>query len=394
MFRVERATLLLFLALLSGCQFAFTGVEVKPVHSSVQKPSNVAVYVAIKDGDVRLTDLDESNFTVYENDKAIDKSQARLTLLVPDAAVVHHVLLLLDLSGELAQQQREDLERAVAGFVQSVSKSEGVSVFGFDGGTEIRKLGEFQAGYSGEVRLAGLVAGDPSRNLNGAAILALKRLNAQLMRIKRPVRVGTLVVFTRGPDVAARETSDTVYSALSTSAYHAFAVGVKSEQSYYLDDVGPSGKVEAESATALGPAFLEAARLVNDARASHYLIQYCSPARAGKPIVRLEVKYVNPAGEERSGDVELGFDASGFGPGCDPTSPPTFQTPAKDPWDMDLAPESNDAAPAPRAPSGAPPAAAEPPADATTPAPPPGAATGDEEDDGAIVPPPDASGYE
>lgn len=392
MFRVERAALLLFLALLSGCQFALTSVEVKPVHSSVQKPSNVAVYVAIKDGDARLTDLDESNFAVYEDDKLIDKSQARLTLLDQAAVAVHHVLLLLDLSGELDQGQREELERAVAGFVQSVTKSESVSVFGFDGGDAIKKLGEFPAGHSGEIRLSGLVPGDPSRNLNGAAISALKRLNAQLMRIKRPVHVGTLVVFTRGPDVAARETSDAVYTALSTSAYHAFAVGVKSEGSYYLDDVGPSGKAVAESATALGPAFQEAARLVNDARASHYLIQYCSPARAGTPIARLEVRYVNQAGEERTGDVELGFDASGFGPGCDPTSTPTFQVAARDPWDMELAPKGSDASAAPS--SGTP--RASKPADGgpAPPAAPPMAPAGDEDDEDTIVPPPDDSGYE
>src|SRR5688572_26527133 len=113
MFRVERALLLSLLTLLSGCQFAFTSVEVKPVRSSVQRPSNVAVYVAIKDGDTRLTDLDESNFAVYENNQLIDKGQARLTLLAPDAAVVHHALLLLDLSGELDQRQRDELERAV-----------------------------------------------------------------------------------------------------------------------------------------------------------------------------------------------------------------------------------------------------------------------------------------
>lgn len=391
MFRVEHVLLLSLLALLSGCQFNFTNVEVKPVHSSVQKPSNVAFYVAIKDGDRRLTELDESNFAVYENDKLIDPSQTRLTLLDRDKAVVHHTLLLLDLSGELDPPQREALERAAAGFVQSVTKGEDVSVFGFDGTKQLRKLGEFKMGHAGDVRLTGLASGDPSRNLNGAAILAIKQLNAQLMRVKRPVRSGSLVVFTRGPDVAARETSDTVYSALSTSAYHAFAVGVKSEGNYYLDDVGPSGKVEAESASALGPAFLEAARLVNDARESHYLIQYCSPARAGTPIVRLEVKYVNQAGDERRGDVELGFDANGFGPGCDPRSTPTFRTSARDPSEMEVAPEKD--ARAPRAPTEAqPPASPGQSEQPATPAAPD--ATTDDEDDGAIVPPPDSSGYE
>ena len=60
MSRIAYTLLILFLALLPGCGFSLSGVEVKPVHSSVQKPSNVAIYVAIKDGKAPLTDLDES----------------------------------------------------------------------------------------------------------------------------------------------------------------------------------------------------------------------------------------------------------------------------------------------------------------------------------------------
>lgn len=387
MSRAAHWVLILFLAFLPGCGFSLSGVEVKAIHSSVQKPSNVAIYVAIKDGKTPLTELDESNFAVFEDEKLLDHSQTRLTLLPEDAAVVRHVLLLLDLSSA----PDETLAGAVEGFVQSITKTQSVSVFGFDGGNELRKLGEFQVGHSGEVRLSGLTPGNPSRNLNGAVLSALKRLNAQLMRIKRPVHVGTLVVFTRGPDIAARETSDTVYTALDSSTYDAFSVGVKSNEAYYLDDVGPSGKVEAESASALGPAFQEVARLVNDTQASHYLLQYCSPARAGTPILRLQVRYANASGEERTGDLELGFDASGFGPGCDPKSTPTFQKSAKDPWNMDIAPTGSATEPAGKSPSGGATSTSSnpPPAPPMSPTGPP-----HDEDDDTIVPPPDGSGYE
>src|SRR6187200_342693 len=156
MFRAERCVLLLILALVTGCQFALGGVEVQPVRSSVQKPSNIAIYVAIKDGDQPLTDLDESNFSVFENDKLIDKSQAQLRLLEQDTVAVHHVLLLLDLSGDLDASTEARLASAVEGFVQSVAKTQNVSVFGFDGSTQIRALGEYQAGHSGKVQLTGL----------------------------------------------------------------------------------------------------------------------------------------------------------------------------------------------------------------------------------------------
>lgn len=376
--------------LLSGCQFALGGVELKPINSSVQKPSNVAIYVAVKDGDRPVTELSESNFSIYENDKPLDKGQAQLTLLDRDIAAIHHVLVLVDLSGELDSSYQKQLTTGLESFVQTTTPTQSVSVFGFDGSERIWSLGEFQKGHSGAVELRDLRAGDPSRNLNGAVTEALKRLDAELMRQKRPVRVGTLVVFTKGPDVAGRATGDALYSAIEDTGYDVFAIGVQSEDNGYLDDIGSSGTFEAESLSGLGPVFQEAALALRAAYGRYYLVQYCSAARAGTPTMKLEVKYTNKEGEERSGDLELGFDASGFGPGCDPNSKPTFRVAAKDPWEMDTADEPE--APSPPAGNATP---ANPPSQGTSstpPASPPTTEPGD--DDDAIVPPPDKPGYE
>jgi hypothetical protein len=81
------------------------------------------------------------------------------------------------------------------------------------------------------------------------------------------------------------------------------------------------------------------------------------------------------------GDLELGFDASGFGPGCDPKSTPSFQTSAKDPWEMEAAPAETPAT--------------EPANTGATQSSPATAPANDaDEDDDAIVPPPDKAGYE
>jgi hypothetical protein len=56
----------------------------------------------------------------------------------------------------------------------------------------------------------------------------------------------------------------------------------------------------------------------------YYLVSYCSPARAGTRRLRLEVTFATTEGEEKSGSVEQEFDANGFGPGCDPKTPPRF----------------------------------------------------------------------
>jgi len=372
-----------FVLLLGGCQFAMGGVELKPVHSSVQKPSNVAVYVAVSDGDEPLDELDESHFTVFENDNRLDKTQTQLTLLERDQVAVHHVLLLVDLSGQLTEPSRASLKRALEGFAETVTKTQGLSIFAFDGGTEIWNLGEFPKGAA-QITIGELKSGDPSRNLNGAILAGLKRLDAHLMRVKRPIRVGTLVTLTRGPDVAGRETQQTVMDALDASPHEAFSVGLVGEDNYYLDDIGPAGKTEASSLDTMGVALEEAARRLERAHNRYYLVQYCSPARAGTPTFRLVVTYTNKEGHERSGALELAFDASGFGPGCDPRAPPRFQVAAKEPWEIDARPRDDASKSSPS--SGAEPTPSTPGAE-------PNLDT-DEDGDEGIVPPPDKPGYE
>jgi len=61
-----------------------------------------------------------------------------------------------------------------------------------------------------------------------------------------------------------------------------------------------------------------------DARTkSFYLLSYCSPARAGKHEVRVEAVVKEGKGE-KTGSLVSSFDATGFAPGCDPSTPPSF----------------------------------------------------------------------
>jgi len=363
------------------------GVEVKPVGSSVQKPSNVAVYVAVSDGAEPLDELDESHFRVYENEQLLERAQTQLTLLERERAAYHQLLLLVDLSGKRDEAAQQRLTRALTNFVSSVARQQTVSVFGFDGSTKIWKLGEFQRGHTGEITLERLEASDPSRNLNGAVVQALDKLGAELMRVRRPVRVGTLVVFTSGPDTAGRQSGEALYDAIQASDYDLFALGPHAEDVSHLDEIGRSGKVEAKSPDDLGPAFAEASGLVNRALARYYLVQYCSPARAGTPTLRLEVSTTNESGEQRTGDVELAFDASGFGPGCDPKATPKFSVAARPPWEME-APDDSERGPRPEQQRGG---VKRPPSPPAGPSAPP---VEDEDQGDVIVPPPDKPGYE
>jgi hypothetical protein len=51
----------------------------------------------------------------------------------------------------------------------------------------------------------------------------------------------------------------------------------------------------------------------------YYLLSYCSPSRAGEHEVTIEAH----AGK-RSGTLKYRFKADGFGPTCDPNTPPDF----------------------------------------------------------------------
>ena len=131
--RMTRVALMwLSLLLLGGCSLLLGGLQVESVAMSAQKPSNVAVYLWAQDGDQPLTDLSETNFRVYENEQLINPDEAGVTLLDPKAAAEHHALLLVDMSAE-SDDTRQSIAKGVPAFVQKVRRSQGVTVYAFDG---------------------------------------------------------------------------------------------------------------------------------------------------------------------------------------------------------------------------------------------------------------------
>jgi hypothetical protein len=98
---------------------------------------------------------------------------------------------------------------------------------------------------------------------------------------------------------------------------------------------------------AIVKAFDEIGAKVDGRTKSFYLLSYCSPSRAGKHEVEIEAFVVDAKGREgESGKVASDFDATGFAPGCDPATPPSFDvtkgdalTPARPPPDKAIAPD-------------------------------------------------------
>jgi len=108
--------------------------------------------------------------------------------------------------------------------------------------------------------------------------------------------------------------------------FDVFAIGLGAEiREAELRDIGKSGTAMAADRNAVVSAFDQVGAKVEARTRSFYLLSYCSPSRAGTHAVRVEAVYKDAqGGAEKTGDLETRFDATGFGPGCDPSSPPSF----------------------------------------------------------------------
>jgi hypothetical protein len=355
-------------------------VTVEPVATSFQKPSNVAAYVAVSDGSEPVTELLPESFKIYENEQLLGSEDTHQTLLAKDLAAYHHTVLLVDMSGE--QGPDEQLARAVGGFVEKVRRTQPVSVFVFDGSPNLRFVADFAKSAEGapaDVRsLSKMGSSDASRNLNGAVQSGLKELDARLAQQRRTVKVGTLVVFTRGPDLAGRVTEADLEKAVDQTPDNLIAISIAEQAGRALDEIGKSGTVKAQNADSVGIALEEAATKTVAVYDKYYLIAYCSPARSGIRRLKVEVRYRDREGKEKHGSFSQDFDASGFGPGCNPEAVPRFipqviakpVTPAKPAGGSDNPDKPNKADKT----------------DTNNPA-------GPAEDDSSVAPPPDKPGY-
>jgi hypothetical protein len=319
---MTRWALLLGFSSLVGCS-VFGHLDVEPLATSFARPSNVAAFIAVSDGDTGLTELSPSSFRVYENGQLVPSEQTDLTLLDPMLVAQAHTVLLVDMSAATTPETRASMAKATRGFVEKVTRREAVSVFAFDGGAQLTPIATFPRGDQ-KVSLAALesfTSRDASRNLNGAVVAGLGKLGQALAQGGKQIRLGTLVVYGSGPDVAGRVSSDDAHDAVWDSPYDVVAIGV-AEKADAVENLARSALIRAQADNTLPIAFEEAADKTVEQLEKHYLVSFCSPARAGMRQLRLEVTFTNKEGDERHGNFETEFSANGFGPGCNPLVTP------------------------------------------------------------------------
>ena len=300
-------------------------LNVDPVAISVARPSQVAMYVAVAEGDQPTTDLTASSFTLYEDGNALDSSQVKLTLLDRDRAAAHRTLVLIEAAAKSGDREKP-LERGVAAIVKSARRHQPVDVYSF-GGDKIKKLATLESGGSGgeDDALSELASGsaDSSRDLNGAIVAGLDQLDTDLAQADKPVRIGTLIVLVQGPDLAGRISPEQLYARLSSTHHNVMAVGI-GDKAGGLERIAKDGVWYASLPDKLTEALEQVATKTDNLYRSRYLLAYCSPARAGERRLRIEVSKSDAQGRPIVNGFETRFDASGFGPGCDSSQTPPF----------------------------------------------------------------------
>jgi uncharacterized protein YegL len=304
------------------------GLKLQRINTSVQRPSNIAVYFSVETHSGEpAAGLDAKQFRIYEDDQLISPYESKQTILNPDVAVSHTIVLLLDLSGSIVKSgSLPALINAANTFADQMAKKSKakVAVYGFDGRKRLIPVVGFTTDTatvkSGLERLRNHKVRDPSTNLNGAVVQSIGKVEKQMARARQPLRFGTLVVFTDGTDRSHRVTAKKMHEQLDKSSVAVFVIGLGVDiDSGQLSKIGRDGFVKATNNKTIDKAFTHVAQRIEAQGRKFYLLSYCSPSRAGKHRLRVKVSY-----KGKSGSIEHTFNAKGFRPGCDPKRRPNF----------------------------------------------------------------------
>jgi hypothetical protein len=325
---------------LAGCVHK---LDVTRINSEQDKPNNVWMFFTVEKNDEPVAGLVADDFEIYEDGALVSKYESQQTIQNPEVAAVMYTLLLLDMSGSVTESGQADLlVDAATVFSERVGKTQKVGVYAFDGAEKLHSVTPFtttQGSVEGGIEgLRGYQAKDPSTNLHGAVGLAVEELEEALAKDERPLKFGTLVVFTDGTDRAGRVTRDEMLEKLGEGEhahYEVYAIGVGAElEQKPLEDIGRDGTEMASDPGKVREAFERVAQKIEAHTKRFYLLSYCTPARKGTHTVRVDAITRNEKGRKNgSGSLEYEFNADKFGPPpqCDPNRAPHFSLERVDP---------------------------------------------------------------
>jgi hypothetical protein len=304
---------------LAGCENSCP--YVKKLDSSAEAPGLAQVLFSVQCTGEPVTDLAEADVTVREDGEEASRSESAWVLQDVTADLDVFTLLLVDVSASVVTEGTLETARGVAtDFARGLTEQDiAVSVAVFDGDPEIRTVVDFtkdaDALATGIEGIDETDQRDPSTNLNGAILLALEQLDEVVVPdVEAELEsVANLVTFTDGVDRAQRATDNAALNAVNGSEHDVFLVALtgEAEAADELRKLGPDGFFLAEEPSELITAFEALTSSLVAETDKFYTVSYCSPLRAGRHTLEVEV-----ALEEGSGTVSFSYNAAEFGPGC------------------------------------------------------------------------------
>ena len=307
-------------------------IVIELLSKEVELPAKVKLFFKVdkRNGDP-LAGLTEENFLLFEDGDKLSAFESGAQIQREAGEFLFSSLLLLDLSGSILNADAlEPLKSSAKSFVESVipensdplSGSFEMAIYWFDGEQNIHNLVDYST--SREALIAGIesidedISQDNSTNLNGAVIQGIElmknRLSEQSASDPDVSMASSMVIFTDGTDQAGIATDNQAISAVNNSGNDitTFTIGLGGEiQQDVLASLGTSGFELSDNTTDLNDAFIAVAQKVKDEGNSFYVLEYCSPSRAGENVLKIQTEI-----EGASGSFETTFDATGFTGGC------------------------------------------------------------------------------
>jgi uncharacterized protein YegL len=331
-----------FLTLVAACkkddpqencpQTDFSELQVAKLSDSAFTTSRISMLMKVDDRQgIGVSGLTAENFAVWERKNGetcydeINPFEADRRIVDNPQRFRHSTLLVLDLSKSITQNALADLKMAARSFVENVlpdtAAAYQMAIYWFDGSQQLFQLVPFT---SNKTTLTSAISGITSTlcqdcnstNLFGsvvnAADEAVERYNQ--LKVDGVLSGSAVVIFTDGDDEAGWKTLAEANTAISQAqqasgqTINFFTVGLGTETNLQnLKELGKDGFAFATDKTQLEGIFVQTADKVRREANSFYLVEYCSPKRAGN----VDVKVVVKSGNDR-GTLTTAFDAGKF----------------------------------------------------------------------------------
>ena len=323
-------------ALYDTCEFE-QPLRLTTLSVEAAPPANVQVLFQVQTAAREpISNLRASDFVIYEDGDLISEFEAGAQIQPRSERFRSATVLLLDFSASVTQSGNlEPLKTAATSFARTVlppttdpeSGQAEVAVFWFDGSADIRQL----AGFTSDpdvvaeaiASVTPAISNDNSTNLYGAVIEGVEVVQQKVaaLQAESVIAVGSLVTFTDGRDTAGRTSLANAVSVVDAASreqvnelgvFSGFTIGLGGDVNVdALTRLGPALFAQATNTAELEARFREIAARVEAEANSFYVLEYCSPKRAGTHLLGIRV-----AARGSAGFLERRFDASRFTGGC------------------------------------------------------------------------------